>query len=246
MRPEQLILGRWEGNVHPEMGGYWQSLEFFPDGLVSTEISAFPAKIGNFSFRTDPEICYPILEIRFPQISDYMVPYIVKFGEEISDLHLCCPFLTDKLPRTFAGPGYVVMRRSEISSPRNFQVLHGALEDRVRQYLKEVIEVLLRLDIVGNYFESEISANKSAIAVISALTKIDSLAHKFGPEVLTYLENHKKFPINSDIHTLFKLMNKLTAQKGLLSGQNSTSASSLPGNILLRFPCSIWRRAFLV
>jgi hypothetical protein len=202
------LMGTWIGEVHTDMGGYVQRLEFSASGKVSTGIASLPAKMGEFSVNSDA-VPYPTLEIKFPDISNFVVPYIFKFTEGPS-LHLCCPFLDEKLPHSFEGPGYVIMRRP---SSGVTQVSNERIEIRVKRYLKEAVEILLRVTTVEEV-GSEVEANKAAISLISAYTKIDSLLHKFGPDVKEFLKA-KKFAADSDIGKLYTLMKRLCADKSV-------------------------------
>jgi hypothetical protein len=224
----QRLLGKWQGTVHEEMGGYQQSLEFSENGQVATCIASLPAKCGTYEIKRDPKVQFPILEIKFPQISNFVVPYILK--HEVSNqhqLHLCCPFLDDKIPRAFEGPGYIVMTRvTSTDDPQG--LVSGSVHERTRLYLKEAVELLLRLDVIASSFDSELTANKAAIALMGALTKLEALAHKYGVDVLENIDTTN----DAEIKKLVNLMRRLCKEKGITNhpqqkADNETANSTL-------------------
>jgi hypothetical protein len=111
----KLIVGKWHGVVSPELGGHEQAVEFSKDGC-SARITIFGKTIdGTYTLNCGEEPHQLTLMLPVPTYADiggpqvHPVACIVKL--ENDELHFCQAHASPERPKTFAGPGYCVLRR---------------------------------------------------------------------------------------------------------------------------------------
>mmetsp|Transcript_66277 Transcript_66277/g.158551 ORF Transcript_66277/g.158551 Transcript_66277/m.158551 type:complete len:425 (-) Transcript_66277:21-1295(-) len=117
-RFQEHMLGTWHGRVSDELGGYDQEMEFRENSSVRIEVLG-KALVGRYWL--DCSQSPTCMEVQVPAAYSDLpagmpppppVPYIVKVDDE--GLHLCCPYMKLERPRTFEGPGYVLMKKGPV------------------------------------------------------------------------------------------------------------------------------------
>ncbi|KAF4653772.1 hypothetical protein FOL46_009011 [Perkinsus olseni] len=202
----QLLIGRWRGKVTEKLGGYQQIMEFFDNGDMRVAVMA-KAQDAAYKLDTtaDPMVLHIDLAPDHPMRKDdnsNAVSYIVRFPDE-DTLDMCCPYLTNDLPKTFDGPGFVRMDRinkgekidkkdeQRIEAPELEELKGLSDRDIMLKYVREFCEVLKSAAKEGDKEfqvpeakdEKTQESNKEMLKMLAINVKVNALEQKYGSDV---------------------------------------------------------------
>jgi tetratricopeptide (TPR) repeat protein len=189
-----LLQGKWHGRVSDEVGGYVQEFEFWSDSDVRVHVlnTSVDAK-----FALDVNaVPYPTLDLSVPSApGSPIVRHIFRFNQDYSKLDLCSPYMTspDNRPTEFSGPGFVEMYRGQKQVSKDVLEKIKSLgqlseEERMIQFLKEILEIVPKFDTRPKEYESDtIMANK-----MSANVRFQSIYQQLTEIYGESVENHIK------------------------------------------------------
>ncbi|KAF4735717.1 hypothetical protein FOZ62_018271, partial [Perkinsus olseni] len=202
----QLLIGRWRGKVTEKLGGYQQIMEFFDNGDMRVAVMG-KAQDAAYKLDTtaDPMVLHIDLAPDHPMRKDdnsNAVSYIVRFPDE-DTLDMCCPYLTNDLPKTFDGPGFVRMDRINkgekidkkdeqwIEAPELEELKGLSDRDIMLKYVREFCEVLKSAAKEGDQEfqvpeakdEKTQESNKEMLKMLAINVKVNALEQKYGSDV---------------------------------------------------------------
>jgi len=124
-----------------------------------------------------------VLEIQLAQSGNFaIVPYILEISE--NQLRLCCPFLTQEIPKSFTGPGFVCMEKKIPGEQENIEPdleIPTDPKESMLFYLSHCTEILKAAKISEEFPDDdpERAANRKVLKLIGIQNKIDRFQEKF-------------------------------------------------------------------
>ncbi|KAF4683330.1 hypothetical protein FOZ60_009344 [Perkinsus olseni] len=181
-------------------------MEFFDNGDMRVAVMG-KAQDAAYKLDTtaDPMVLHIDLAPDHPMRKDdnsNAVSYIVRFPDE-DTLDMCCPYLTNDLPKTFDGPGFVRMDRINkgekidkkdeqwIEAPELEELKGLSDRDIMLKYVREFCEVLKSAAKEGDQEfqvpeakdEKTQESNKEMLKMLAINVKVNALEQKYGSDV---------------------------------------------------------------
>ncbi|KAF4652524.1 hypothetical protein FOL47_011038 [Perkinsus chesapeaki] len=204
---KQLLIGRWRGKVTEKLGGYQQIMEFFDNGDMRVAVMG---KAQDALYKLDTSADPMVLHIDLAQGHEMRkddnsnaVSYIVRFPNE-DTLDMSCPYLTNDIPKTFDGPGFVRMDRINkgekvnkddtqwIEAPELEELKGLSDRDIMLKYVREFCSILKAAAKEGDTEfqvpeakdEKTQESNKEMLKMLAINVKVNALEQKYGSEVV--------------------------------------------------------------